>query len=117
MMHGGNPTTIKNLLDKSLLNEFLLSVNKLIVTTSGSTCVFSKKFSLIHNFYPSWNNENTLGFNFFPSEILPHFQRYRKEQNEIKQYVKKETVYALPDGSALFYDGNNIRSIGDVEIF
>lgn len=117
LMHGGNPSTIKSYIDKRLFNNILISENKLVITTSGSTCVFSKKFSLINTFYPSWINKDTLGLNFFPNEILPHYQRYRKKQNEIEGYAEKEKVFALPDGTALVYDGKKIEPIGDVKIF
>lgn len=113
MMFGGNPSTIKkHIVDTQL--DTLINENSLVVTTSGSTCVYSKSFTLLNSFYPAWKNMDTIGLNYFPYEILPHFQRYKKKK--IEDYALHNKVYALTDGTAISYIRNKIELIGDVKI-
>lgn len=117
LLHGGNPFMIKRMLITAFAPDFFSSANQLIVSVSGSTCVLSREFTLIKTFYPSWEGEDTSGLNLFPYEILPHYNRYRKRIQEITRYAQHKTLYALPDGAAISYDGSNIELIGDVKIF
>ena len=116
IMHGGNPSKIKELIVKAKFDYSIDNENMLVVTTSGSSCVFSKSFALLNSLYPAWKIEDTKGLNYFPDEILPHFQRYKKKKKEIETYASHNKVYVLTDGSAISYIRNKIELIGDVEI-
>lgn len=116
VMHGGNPSMIKEHITRVQFDKFINSERTLVVTTSGSSCAFSKRFSLLNSFYPAWKNMGTSGLNYFPDEILPHFQRYKNKQKEIDAYALNNKVYALPDGTAISYLKNKIELIGEVKI-
>jgi peptidase E len=117
LLHGGNPFMIKKMLTTAFSPDFFSLANQLIISVSGSTCVLSPEFTLIKTFYPSWEGGDTSGLNLFPYEILPHYNRYRKKDQEIRRYSQHKTLYAIPDGAAVSYDGSNIELIGDVKIF
>lgn len=116
IMHGGNPSKIKELIVKVKFDYSIDNENALVVTTSGSSCVFSKSFALLNSLYPAWKNEDSKGLNYFPYEILPHFQRYKKNKKEIETYASYNKVYALTDGTAISYIRDKIELIGDVDI-
>lgn len=116
IMHGGNPSKIKSLIEEIEFDVLIDNENKLVVTTSGSTCVFSKSYVLLNSFYPAWKGMDRKGLNYFPDEILPHYQRYKKKRKEIEAYASHNKVYALSDGAAISYINNRIELIGDVEI-
>jgi peptidase E len=111
VLHGGNPFSIKEFLKISGFDLFFRNYDGLIVTISGSSCVLSRQFSLIASFYPGWKGDDTQGLGFFPYEVLPHSQRYKKKKSEIEVYSQKERLYVLPDGSAVAYDGKTIQGI------
>ena len=117
LLHGGNPFMIKRMLTTVFSPDIFSSAKQLIVTVSGSTCVCSREFTLIKTFYPGWEGQDTSGLNLFPYEILPHYNRYRKQIQEITRYAQHKTLYAIPDGAAVCYDGANIELIGDVKNF
>jgi hypothetical protein len=117
LLHGGNPFMIKRMLTMAFSPGFFSSAKQLIVSVSGSTCVLSREFTLIKTIYPSWEGDDTSGLNLFPYEILPHYNRYCKRIQEIARYSQHKTVYAIPDGAAVSYDGSAIELIGDVKIF
>ncbi len=115
-LHGGNPYNIKHKLIKSGFDSFLLSTKAMITTTSGSTLVVSKDYDIFKILYPKMKGTDTNGLELFPYNVLPHYQRYKKQEAEIINYIKEKTLYTIPDGSAIAYDGEEIELIGSVEL-
>jgi peptidase E len=116
LLHGGNPFTIKERMKKSGFHEFLPAAHPLIVTTSGSTMVLSNNFEIFNILYPKMKKDDFVGLALFPCEIIPHYQRYKKKENDIKNFSRGKKIYAIPDGSAIAYNGKNIKLIGPVKI-
>lgn len=116
ILFGGNPSIIKKQIVEVQLDTRIDHENTLVVTTSGSTCVFSGSFALLNSLYPAWKNRDTEGLKYFPDEILPHFQRYKNKRTEIERYALNHKVYALPDRTAISYIRNKIELIGEVKV-
>ncbi|MFW9989188.1 MAG: Type 1 glutamine amidotransferase-like domain-containing protein [Candidatus Odinarchaeota archaeon] len=115
-LHGGNPYSIKSKIIKSNFDDFLRSTKGMIITTSGSTLVVSKSYDIIRILYPKMKMIDTKGLNLFPFNVIPHYQRYKKQENDIINYMKEKTLYTIPDGSAIAYNGENIELIGNVGV-
>lgn len=113
--HGGNPFTIRNNIKKSGLDKYFLNAKPLIITTSGSSYVLSKNFEIFKILYPKMKGNDPKGLGLFPFEVIPHYQRYRNKKSIITTYSKGKKIYALPDGSAIGYDGKNLELIGNVK--
>jgi len=120
---GGEPKMLVKRLRKRKLISLLKKYNGVIIGNSAGTLSMCKKYAVIkgQDHRPKTALERGLGLVDFtvsvhygsPVTLLGGIS----PDKELKKLSRKVKIYAIPEQSALVYDGKKIKSIGVVYLF
>jgi dipeptidase E len=110
---GGLTTVLIERLKTKNIDPLLRNYDKVIVGRSAGALALCKKCVLTDSRKPAVRMITGLGLVDFSVKV--HYEP--SKDFELKRFSKEETIYAIPERSALVYDGGSLSFMGDVYIF
>jgi peptidase E len=110
---GGLTTVLIERLKIKNVDPLLRSYDKVIVGRSAGALALCKKCVLTDSRKPAVRMVTGLGLVDFSVKV--HYEP--SKDCELKRFSKEETIYAIPERSALVYDRGALSFMGDVYIF
>ena len=133
---GGNTyKLLKGLKETKCFDKLIdyITINGIVYGSSAGSVIFGKNIDSIKPMDENKDNlDDTTGFNYLNNmSIFVHYinykSKYTEEENEklIKKYTnylikytkKNEKTIAIPEEDTIFYDGKNIRVIGELPYY
>jgi len=110
---GGLTTVLIERLKSKSVDPLLRKYDKVIVGRSAGALALCKKCVLTDRRKPAVKVIKGLGLVDFSVKV--HYEP--SKDGELKRLSKEETIYAIPERSALVYDRGCLSFIGDVYVF
>ena len=110
---GGLTTVLIERLKSKSVDPLLRKYDKVIVGRSAGALALCKKCVLTDRRKPAVKMIKGLGLVDFSVKV--HYKP--SKDGELKRLSKEETIYAIPERSALVYDRGCLSFIGDVYVF
>jgi peptidase E len=114
---GGSDELLLKRMKRKRIDQLLREYKGVIVGNSAGALILCNKYAVVKNQdnEPVTKLKNGLGLLDFTIHV--HYTSKYDEELKMLSLSTKTSIYAIPEGNALVFDGKNLHNIGDVYVF